>query len=449
MEISPISSSKPKADFIPSVDRLEQLANKWRQDRNQTHAAQEYVQGARIYLECRLWDLLATDPALLHKPTFGDLVGKLRQFGNQGQPPFSERPFETLLNNSALAIGADFYAVINKAHHEGIRLIGPTDAVHVDQELTTVRNQVDACWTTYARLAGRLPAAEGEDDTDVQIPLPEAVALGERSFPVLGQLAARENGVPLADPNQSSTSFNITELGSVALYGIRAATLGVEALPGQTVIVSLDDEPSTGDLVIALSGDKVLARRLTYPHDARGQAILETSRIASIGVAQTYIRPKHITRILKIIGVLFDNLTFDGREEALPVDQSPALQSAVYAAEVKDSSAYPVAHDGDRVLLIPIPIDELTDEKLAQLQGRIVAVEISDPAGGTGEHFSFLKRLGISVPGQPGTRVLDNVGFSSSGTGEIVHFPILSGADNNLALTVNRLWRVVGVLFKS
>jgi hypothetical protein len=141
---------------------------------------------------------------------------------------------------------------------------------------------------------------------------------------------------------------------------------------------------------------------------------------------------------MKVKGVLFDNAISAQSGEAALSQTSSALMSAVAVATVVGSSAYPVAKDGDQVLLCPVETpDNLTD--------RIVAVITAVPGGGIDERYAFLKRLGQPMPGCKDVRYLQNVGFV--GEGEYVNFgPPIPGAEN--LLTVDQLWRVCGVLYK-
>lgn len=447
--LGPVTRNRPTAALAPQRMKLEKVLSEWSNDKDDLFKAQSFVQETRVYLETRLWDLLASDldPTLLRAPCLGDLLARLQGLHNNGFGVFADTVFGNLVAHQDLAPGAEFYRIINEAHHSNSQNISLDEADYVAKKFGIIRKIIDNIWISHARYLGRLPSIMDEEDADILIPLPDATPVAIDPLPILGQLAAREDGAPLAVPDAETTDFEIDDLGDIAFFGVRTSALGIEVLKGQTVIASLEHEARNGDLVIAMNDNKILSRRLSTPTDIKSHVILETSRSTASKVAPTHALPKHSTRLLKIVGVLFDNhQNLEGPGEAKLVDESPALLDANRVAIVKDDSAYPVAKNGDKVLMQEIALNELSDENLNSFRDRIIAVEVSSPAGSEADHFTLLKRLGIPLPGQPRAFVLDNVGFSSSGEGEIIYFPS-APVNNERYLRVERLWKVVGVLY--
>ena len=64
-----ISSSRLTASISPAVEEIFEREKDWRDDENNAGKAQQFVSTVRLYIESRLWNLLATDPIVMHKPT--------------------------------------------------------------------------------------------------------------------------------------------------------------------------------------------------------------------------------------------------------------------------------------------------------------------------------------------------------------------------------------------
>ena len=100
--INPISSSRLTAGLSPSVDEVHEQRRTWKRDENDEGKARQFVSSVRIFIENRLWDLLASDPAIKRKPTLSDLMRSLRTARNNGEHPFEEPPFAMLVSHVAL-----------------------------------------------------------------------------------------------------------------------------------------------------------------------------------------------------------------------------------------------------------------------------------------------------------------------------------------------------------
>ena len=110
--VDPVSSSKLAASLRPAIEEIRERRDRWKEDDNNVPKAQDFVKCVRVDMENRLWNLLATDPLVMHSPTLGDLLGQLRHARNGGERPFDERPFEKLLGHPALRETDSFYKII-------------------------------------------------------------------------------------------------------------------------------------------------------------------------------------------------------------------------------------------------------------------------------------------------------------------------------------------------
>jgi hypothetical protein len=239
------------------------------------------------------------------------------------------------------------------------------------------------------------------------------------------------DALALARPGQT---FDLRDIGAVALYGVRSPGLGSFALQGQVVVVSLEHEASDGDAVVALSGNRIYVRRLLGDRHDPSRVVLACDRTGTERVPPTVVLPKPRTRLLPIVGVLYDQETFGGKEEAHSINACKLLDRNLVAARVTDDSAYPVIRNGDIVLLEDVK--SLSADEIVRLEDRIVVAT----TGGATDSFGYLKRLGAEI--FPGVRILENVGMKGSALAislgsEIGHgdIPVLQA-----------LWRVHGTL---
>jgi hypothetical protein len=434
LQISPVSSSRLTAAFGPSVEEVFERRDVWRDDQNDTGKTQQFVERVRLHVENRLWDLLAGDPMLIYRPTLADLMGHLGNARNSGERPFNEPPFERLLAAMALRQGSRFYAVINQAHHD-LRNVTPQDAVVVDEAFDDVVRLLRSCSAAYARFMGRLTREDEDMFYAMSPPAPPAVSIDAKAIPVLGDFSARTYADALAIEATPGT-YSFASLGDVALFAIRGGSLGTLALPGQVVIASLSSPAKSGDPVIALYGSKLLARRYHPDQGDAARITLACDLSGTERVAPALMLPKSKVRVMPIVGILYDNVSRLGSDEAQRVDTCRILEKPLVAARIVDDSGYPVVRNGDIVLLEAMNL--LDDATLDRMKGDMVAFV----AARHGEHFAYLKRVGASIQGA--LRIFDNVGTYGDS------LAVLSaGSSNDVereTLTLQRIWRVHGVL---
>ena len=92
--INPISSSRHTASVSPTVDEICQKKRFWLNDENDVSKAQDFVKCVRVDIEERLVNLLANDPLLMHSPTLGEILNRLRATRKAGELPFCDPPFK-------------------------------------------------------------------------------------------------------------------------------------------------------------------------------------------------------------------------------------------------------------------------------------------------------------------------------------------------------------------
>lgn len=431
--MNPVSSSRLTAGVGPDGEEIVELRKDWLADRDNEDKARKFVSMVRIYVENRLWGLLATDPMVRCKPTLADLLQSLRSAHNNGERPFDEVPFMALLSHASFRDAAPFVQLINKAHHRPQDLT-PNDAKQVDDAFNEIEQLMRCCSASYARFMGRLT----HEDRDLFLydlpPAPEPVPIKKEAVQILGAVSARSSSDVLAT-DEAVELLDFAELGDIAFYVVRSPGLGLLSLQGQVVMVSLEMEARNGDPVVGLNGDRMYLRRLSADQRrAPSSVILTCDQTGTESVPPSLILPKARTRLLPVIGVLYDQQTFAGKDEVVATSGSRLLERDLVAARVTDDSAYPVIRGGDLVLMESVA--NLDAEALTHLEDRIVVVV----AGNGSESFSYLKRIGGQVT--PGIRILENVGLKGSA------LPIAMSEDTAPAdvLFLQKLWRVHGTL---
>lgn len=430
LRLDPVSLSKLTATLSPALEEIREKRARWREDENDVVKAQEFVKCVRVDIENRLWNLLATDPLVMHAPTLGDLLGQLRHARNGGERPFEEPPFEKLVLHESLRDTALFYRIINKAHHRPMD-ITPQDADDVNRAYESVHSILRSCSASYARFMGRLTSEERDFILADAPATPDAFQLPENKLPILGNLAARSSADILAI-TEDHEQFALESLGAVALYAVRGPTLGSLALSGQVVIVSLDREPVEGEPVIALYKSKTLARRFHRDRRDPSRTVLAADRSGTERVPPVMIVPTAATRAMPVIGILYDAQKPGGQDEAVAVPSSDILSRTLTIARIVEDSAYPVVRDGDMVILEAIT--DISAASMSRLEGRIVALTARNGS----ESFGYLKRLGPEA--SPGNRVYENIGLN----GQAVC--VSMGSTPMAGLVLEQLWRVHGVL---
>jgi len=375
------------------------------------------------------------------RASLADLLARISTARNTGQQPFNEEPFRLLVQHQALQTTSDYYRTINKAHHRP-RDITANDAKVADAQFNTLDNLIDACGSAYARFLGRIPDDHHAAVPTAPPPAPLCQPISLRPLKVLPPLAAQMDFTAVSEPSAEQEEWDLAVMGNVALFAIGANTLGIACLMGQTAIVAPDEEPTPGDLVVVHCGDTYYARRLGIDRRDPARLILESLPAADSRLPPTQIVPRYASRIMKIVGVLFDQHSRTRGEAAL-VDTSNALRSIRYISLVRGPSAYPLAPDGSRALLSRV--DAINENELNSIEGGIVAVATSDSPGSPLFVDGYLKRLGPAMPGFPSVRSLDNIGLQ--GKSLHVHFPSVGESPSPRIPSVLQFWLVNGVLY--
>lgn len=430
LRLNPISSSRLTASLSPIDDEIRIKEEQLEKDENNVSIARDFVKLVRVDIEERLVNFLVNDPLLPHSPTLSEILNSLRSAKNAGEVPFCDLPFANLINHKDLKPNARFFGVINKAHHQP-QNITPDDAKRVKHVRKSIWNVLESCESTYTRFRSRSSGTISHSERPTKPASPQAVNLPIKHVTFLGELAAHSDVAIFAQSDEYQ-NFSLEALGSVAMYVMRGSTLGLVALPGQVVIASLEKQAVEGNPVVALSGNKIFVRRFHQDSNNSGNISLVSDRSGNSNVPPALSLLENGTRVLPIVGVLYDSQKMPGFDEAVEVDGSDILTRKLVAAKIVEDSAYPVIENADTVLLEEVA--DISPTKLNSLYGKIVAITSSQGS----ESFGYLKRIGSDL--RDGRYIFENVGSN----GSTIYVATQQYKGNGNTLLLEKLWQVHG-----
>jgi hypothetical protein len=213
------------------------------------------------------------------------------------------------------------------------------------------------------------------------------------------------------DAIASLERFSGSCLDHHAVYVVNTHNLGFSCPNHCRVVVDVfENDVPDGSLVVALHKGRVLARRLLRDTERPGAVALASEAEDPRTRPPSEVLPLEEVRLLKIVGVLFDDDVHYPRpsDEAALVNDSRFLREIECACEVTGESAVPLALPGQRLLCG----GSLAPAQLEAMKGSRVVIVLSETAG---EEVLF-KRIGRALLGAGHVRLFESVG----GLGESV-----------------------------
>lgn len=398
-----------------------------------------YVQDVRVYCEDLLRIMLRPESYELTENTLGSLKGLLVRYSQQHVPPFDRPIFKKLVS----ALDANTNSPVNfmnaTSHtNDGTVGLAQAEDVHCFWNNTLKRRFEDAFM-----LAADYDAYAG-DPRLYDYPEPTIVFPSTRSE-VLSRVNLLKTGIATAaatDGLVGDGSISIEEWDSVdsvrfhnhSAYGVCASTLEPIATIGDVLVVKNYGTPNSSNLVVAVHGDELVARRLNLPVDHPGMAVLTGQSTNPYTLPEPIIAPVDKLHMRKIIGTLFSS--YSAQIPAITGDVSP-LEDGLKIADsidgthlfrVSGRSMEPIALDNQFVITRREDIEETT---LRRLNGRLVIA--IDESGA--RYFKRLRRRSNLI-------VLESANSDTTTDSEVLS---LGGAD--YPMLVNLL-SVNGVLFE-
>tara|TARA_R110000868_G_scaffold394009_1_gene665188 strand:- start:323 stop:4255 length:3933 start_codon:yes stop_codon:yes gene_type:complete len=411
---------------------------------NTPKAAQGYIADVRQYVEGLLRLMLRDEAhnamAVFVGPVLGDCRAKLALLIANALAPWDRPDFQKLVN--ALDKNKPAIKSMELAHHSGATALSMAEASDVEEHW---RKNIRPNLENGFRLAREFYSLHGRSTVLAAAPptalLPNGYPAAVRRMPlqILGKAAALSDG-KAADGMLAFDEFEAADHRKITLaqhsaFRIAAPTLEPVARVGDILLVKDPGEPTARSLVVALLGDRVLARRYEVADNHSDIAVLTAQSICPRQIAAPVIAQKATLTLHKIVGVIYSQITAGtppAGQEIVPCEGESELNSAIGGTlglvQVAGHSAEPLALD-EQFLIIR---DELRDFSfLSTLDGRPVVAEDSN-----GEHY--FKRLRLAG----GQVVLESM--DSGGDFEA----LLLAMPGSQGKSLSRIWPVTGVLFE-
>jgi len=423
------------------------LARKWSETQacKTPKAGREYIGKVREYVEGLLRLMLRGQAAAVMAVGSGFVVGKSRdrieRLNAQGIAPWNLEEFKNLVNT--LQKDNSCIKHMEIAHHASGSHLGMAEAEDVEanwrKELGPALNRSFRLARDHFTLHGGLTALHGPPPT---IALPEGYQIKVRQIPllVLGRAAALSDG-RVADGRFDFDEFSAPKNKKITLaqhfaYRLTVPTLEPVARPGDMLVVKESGEPSAKSLVVALSDDRIFARRFEIAEKHSDIAVLTAQAINPRRIAPPVIALKSTIQMHKIIGVLYEDASWNASlQTEMEVCEcvgetvfADLISNALGLVEVLGQSAEPYALDRQYLIVKKELVDK---DALKTLEGKpIIAADSNDNY--------YFKRLRIAS---------DRIVLESLDSGGD-YGPVVLSLPGNGENSLTRIWPVAGVLFE-
>ncbi len=421
---------------------------KWSETKklNTQKAGRDYISAVRVYAEGLLRLMLRGEDATVSSVASGFVLGdsreKIRQLNDKGIPPWDRPQFKKLV--SVLDKHAAPIKHMEIAHHAGGSALGMAEATDVEKYWRTkISGALDHGFRLarqHHQLHGGLKALHAPPPTAA---LPEGYKAKVRTIPLrmLGRAAALSDG-RVADGCFDLDEFDVSNHKTIVLaqhlaYRLTAPTLEPVARYGDILLVKEPGEPSAKSLVVALSDDRILARRFEIAENHSDVAVLTAQAINPRQIAPPVIGHKATFTLHKIIGVLYgdSSWTATGQSEMEICECggeavfTRLVADALGLVEVVGQSAEPHALNGQYLI---VKKEITAAEALKTLDGKpIIAADTDDN--------QYFKRLRIAGTDRIVLESLDSGGD---------YGPIVLAPPGMGTTCLKRVWPVAGVLFE-
>jgi hypothetical protein len=367
---------------------------------------------------------------------------KIYHLNEKGFTPWDRPQFKRLV----AALGKHLAPIkhMEIAHHSSGSALGMAEATDVEGHWRkNVSGALDHCFRLarlHHQLHGGLKALHSPPPTAA---LPEGYKTKVQTIPlrVLGRAAALSDG-NVADGRFDFNEFGDSERKKIVLaqhlaFRLTSPTLEPVARHGDILLVKEPGEPSAKSLVVALSDDRILARRFEIAENHSDVAVLTAQAINPREIAAPVIAHKATFTLHKVIGVLYGESIWKAPEQSeMEVCEcggesvfNSLTAEALGLVEVAGQSAEPHALNG-QYLIVEKEITAL--EALKTLDGKpIIAADTDDNR--------YFKRLRVM-----GTAGIVLESLDSGGD----YGPVVLALPGTGANCLERVWPVAGILFE-
>ena len=392
--VDPCTSRNPNVRLTHSVRTILQKKKAFESDVDNTTAARDYANECRIFLENKLASIF-DDPA--HSawsankphPTLADYVARLRPLVRQNpQGMFGGGAFKRFVDHHALVDDLPTLRLMNRSHHGQAPEITATEVNNCSGGLHELVEFMDEMYHEAYRWRRR-EALGVNDNEPVALPALGRFPAAKLDVPICPDLAAFTNHTGLGESQAEMERLDPSVLHDKAMFYLRRDNFGFAAPQGSLAIAETIPAP-VGDrrLVIARTGESVLARRLLRPEGSAEIGLVAEVPDPRFSDPKTIFLPHSQVELHQVVGIVFESGVMVGKvaTRLWRLTRCAVFGRVEIAYRVVDDSAVPLALSGQVVLGGPlIQLNELREDSL-------VALTLDDGA-------SIFKRIGKCLPG--------------------------------------------------
>lgn len=433
-KIHPISVYRKCLELSVFVEEIDRKRHLFLVPENQSdpQPARDYVNYLRIYIENRLLDLFEIlISSLPSDPTLSDLINAVRERRRLGHELFGSKVFENLVDDAALQKNSDFLQLMNQSHHGNESSITFGAVWKAKDDYSRIRRLVDAVYEEYQAWMRR----DTRRSAQQPLALPKPFEAPDIRVPIMTKLAAFAGQSAVGESVESGDFLSSTLFQNKAIFYIKTQNFGFAGAGNYRAIVNLNDfQPPDNSLVIALTNDRILARRLLRDQSRPPVIALNSEVEDPRRRPPSELLPTESTLLLPVVGLIFDERPNyeKNQHEATLETGSPLLKQVRLAFKVDGDSALPLALPGQ----IVFGVEQLTPDQFGRLEGTIVAIATTDGA--------FLKRIGAAIPGVPHVRQFEAIG--ARGDSIIVRTENIEDGMSKLPLLI-ACRKILGVMY--
>lgn len=347
---------------------------------NDDAKAREYIRKVRIYCEDLIKFMLRNVGSQIPDMTLSQLKEELKKLCKSHVAPFDRKAFEALTN--ALNESQKAVQYINEPHHKDDESFGVAEADVVkeywDKTLLDKIHTAFGVFDTFELYTGE-PRTFPWAKNVIDFPEGHKDKIRASEFLQTGIVAAAKTNGRVGDGILTVKEWKAGDkvvLPNHGIFQLTAGTLDPVAGIGDFIIVSNYATVNPRNLVIAVSGNRLLARRYNRPEDHPEIVVLTGQAVDPSAIPQPVIVQPD-TGFRKIVGTLFTShlshpTLIDPEREFVGISDLNILDRTLKGARllrVEGRSAEPIALEGQFLITRDTPVKA---SEFASLDGRMV-----------------------------------------------------------------------------
>ncbi len=358
------------------LERVYRLAK----DSNDDAAAREYIRKVRIYCEDLIKFMLRSISNKVSDMTLNELKDELKRLGNAHVAPFDRKAFQDVIN--ALNESQKAIQYLNNPHHRDDETYGVAEAETVSaywkKPLLDRIHTAFGVFDTFELYTGEprtFPWAKNviafPDGYRTQVKSAEMFQTGIAAAAKTDGRAG-DGAITIEEWSASETVF----LPNHEVFQLTAGTLDPVAGVGDLIVVSNYAKINPRNLVVAVSGGLLLARRYNRPEN-HSEIVVLTGQAVDPYALPLPIIVQPDTNFRKIVGTLFTSHLLpvsagDPEHEFVSVPDPSILEKTLKGSrlfKVDGRSAEPIALEGQFLITREKPS---RGEAINKLDGRLI-----------------------------------------------------------------------------